>query len=616
MIRRSLAVLALLFPLAALATTPEPPRLRTSGGEVTLPWNDFEELYRRGQAPKDKPDPTAPRAWTLDRAVYTGRVEGTGDDAYAVFKTTLRGEVLQEGWVTVPLLSTVAALKTARLGAADAPVYLQDGWYTLITDKRGAFVVELEFAVPLFTADGETGLSVPLAPSGATEVSFVLASAEDVSFEVAGAPGHVVARQGGNLRVDAAIPSGASLAISWQRALPEEEAREARVYAETNVLVGVGEGVMQGSASVAYTVLHKGVDKLRVQVPKDVAVLDVTGPGIRDWTQKPDGTVEVVLNYAALGAYRLNVVYERALGKGGGAESVPLVRALDVTREKTWVGVDARSALELVAGEATGAQVVDVRELPADIVGRTDFPVLLAWKARGGDVAIPVEVRSHPDVDMLVTLLDTVIADTLVTDDGRRMTRVRYAVRNNRNQFLRLQLPEKAEVWSASVAGRGVKVAKGEGGVLVPLVRSDAGGGAMTAFLVELIYVEDGAPLADGKGNLRVELPRASAPASQLQWSVWFPAEAKVGKKTWDGTVQHVDWFSTSPEMPSNAVVSNQVQQQVHRAVQEQDDAGALGQGVEPVRVDLPLSGQTLTFEKMLVLDEPLWVSFDYKRKG
>ena len=49
--------------------------------------------------------------------------------------------------------------------------------------------------------------------------------------------------------------------------------------------------------------------------------------------------------------------------------------------------------------------------------------------------------------------------------------------------------------------------------------------------------------------------------------------------------------------------------------VQNQGETGALGQGVEPVEVQLPLSGNAYTFEKTLVLDEKLWVGFDYKHK-
>ncbi|MES2643605.1 MAG: hypothetical protein V4850_29235 [Myxococcota bacterium] len=612
--------------LALLAPAFAAPGLNIPGGEVTLPWNDFQALYQKGLAP-EKPPEKAPLDYTLDRAAYSGRLVGKGDDAYGLFRLTIRGNVHKDkGWATIPLLSTNAALRTARVDGKDAAIFLRDGFYTLITDKSGAFTAELEFSASLFTADGETGLSLPMVPTGATEVTFTVEGEEAVDFEIAGAKGQTALSNGKTRSVTAAVMSWGSLAISWKRALPAESveaAKLARVYAETNVLIGVSEGVMQGTARVNYTVLHKGIDTLRVQLPRDVTVLDVQGAGIREWTQgrveslkqapPANDVITVKLNYEALGAYLLSIDYERPLT---GNASLPMPKVLDVAREKTWIGVDARSALELVSGEATGAVPVDVRELPASLVGQTDYPVLLAWKARGGDVSIPLEVKSHPDVDMLVTLVDTAVADTLVTPDGRRMTRVRYGVRNNRRQFLRLALPEGAEVWSASVAGRGVKVAAGEGGgVLIPLVRSDASGGALTGFLVEVIYVENGAPLADGRGELRVDLPRADAPTSQLQWTVYFPQDAKVQKKDHEGTVRQVPYFSSAPQLPSDATVSAQAQGNVQRAAAKQDIAGALGQGVEPVRVELPLAGQVHTYEKMLVLDEPLWVSFGYVRR-
>lgn len=604
--------------LALLAAALAAPTFSSPGGKVELPWNDFQTLYQKGLAPETPPE-KAPRNHTIDRAAYTGRLVGKGEDAYAVFRVSMRGAVHKDkGWTTIPLLSTTAALRSAKIDGKDAAIFLDGGNYTLITNRPGVFSAEIEFSVSLFTADGETGLSLPMIPSGATEVSFTVEGDEAVDFTIAGARGQTEVVNGKARTVTAAVPSLNALAVSWQRAVAPEEkvqeaAKQARIYAETNVLVGVSEGITEGTARVAYTVLHKGVDTLRVQLPTDVTVLDVTGPGLRDWTQAADGTITAKLNYEALGSYTLSLAYERALA---GKTTLPMPKVLDVTREKSWIGVDARSALELVAGQATGATPVDVRELPAAIVGQTDYPVLLAWKARGGDVSIPLEVKSHPDVDMLVTLVDSGVADTLVTADGRRMTRVRYGVRNNRRQFLRLSLPEGAEVWSASVAGRGVKVAAGEGGVLVPLVRSDAAGGAMTGFLVEIIYVEAGAPLADGRGELAVDLPRVDAPTSQLQWTVWFPNDAKIVKRSQEGSVRHVEGFSAPPQLPADAGVSQQVQRNVARSVQSQDSAGALGQGVEPVRVELPLAGQVQTFEKMLVLDERLWVRFDYVRKG
>lgn len=601
----------MLLLLATLGLAASPPNLPSS--VVTLPWSDFKTLYEKGLAPEDPP-PAAPRDHTIDRADYTGRVVGVGEDAYVVLTVRLSGHVLkQEGWASVPLASTNAALRSARVNGREGAIYPANGVYHLLTDRPGPFTAELELAVSLFEANGETGFSLPLPAAGASTLAFSVTSAEALDLVLAGAKGQDLRRAGDTWTLTAPLPATGTLAVSWSREMAEEQAKEARVYAETHVLVGVAEGFLQGRATVNYTVLHQGVQRLRVQLPKDVTLLEVEGPGIDDWKQGADGVVDLSLNFEALGSYRLLLDYERPLTAGAGVLPVP--RVLDVAREKSWIGVDARSAVELVAGAAQNASPVDVRELPAAIVGQTDHPVLLGWKARGGEVTIPLEVKTHPDVDMLVTLVDAAIADTLVTPDGRRMTRVRYAVRNNRNQFLRLAMPEGAEVWSASVAGRAVKVAKGEGGLLVPLVRSDASaGGALSAFAVELVYVENGSPLGTA-GTARAELPRVDAPTSQLQWTVYFPEDGKIAARSYEGTVRHVEWYSSQPQLPPDAVVTQQQRQAVQAAAAASASAGVLGQGVEPVRVDLPLAGQTVLFEKMLVLDEPLWVSFEYRRK-
>ncbi len=600
-----LALVGLALATLTLAYAAEP------RAEVTLPWNDFKTLYDKGQAPKDPPA-VAPLAYTLDHATYTGKVVGTGDDAYALLHVTIRGRMLRDNaWASVPLLSTNSALKSAKVNGQDAAIYLNNGFYTLVTNQKGVFVAELDLAMALMTADGETGFALPLAPTGATEVSFTVESPDKVALSVAGGRGVVQGDVGTEHTVSAVVPSLGSLAISWQKEVKEllAEKLKPRVYAESQVLVGVSEGFLQGRANVNYTILHKGVDHVRVHVPTDVTVLDVQGPGLSDWKVDAAGNIDVALNYEALGAYRLTVDYERALS---GATQVPLVTALDVARSVTWVGVDARSAVEVVAGTATGAVPVDVRELPAALVGQTDFPVLLGYKSRDASAVIPLEVRTHADVDMLVTLVDSAIIDTLVTADGRRMTHLQYAVRNNRNQFLRMKLPDNAEVWSATVAGRGVKVAKGDGGVLVPLVRSDASSGALSAFLVDLVYVEAGAELGES-GTARIALPSVNAPTSQLQWTVYFPDNAKVAKNSFAGSIRHVEWYSTAPQLPSNATVTERDRQAVKNAAAGMADT--MGQGVEPVDVQLPLAGKAIYFEKMLALDEDLWASFDYRIK-
>ena len=76
---------ALLLASLCLAT----PAVTLTDAEVLIPWKDFEELYRRGLAPETAPEP-APRAYTLNRASYSGKVVGAGEDAYAIIQSPAR----------------------------------------------------------------------------------------------------------------------------------------------------------------------------------------------------------------------------------------------------------------------------------------------------------------------------------------------------------------------------------------------------------------------------------------------------------------------------------------------------------------------------------------------
>ena len=65
---------------------------------------------------------------------------------------------------------------------------------------------------------------------------------------------------------------------------------------------------------------------------------------------------------------------------------------------------------------------------------------------------IPLAIKKHADVSVLVTIVDSAVVTTMQTIDGRRITKAIYNVRNNRQQFLRLTMPEGMEIWSASVS--------------------------------------------------------------------------------------------------------------------------------------------------------------------
>jgi hypothetical protein len=587
---------------------------------VIMQLDEFLGLYEKSREPQDEPE-AAPRDYVISAARYEGEVlVDEGEPTSALFEARLRVEVLKaEGWVQVPLLPGTVAVREVRVAGREAPVVSDGSWLYLVTDRTGAFDVDVVFATSIFTSEGRSSLSFQPVPAGAVEVELQVPAEDALDFTVAGAKLQSDRVERGVRIVEAILPGTSSLAVSWQREIPETvETAEARVYAEVFSLVGLGDGLLQATTTLAYTIIQAGVESFQVAIPDGTTLLDVQGSGVRDWTLGDDGVLTVTLNYAAEGSYRMTLQLEQAIGEGDVAVTAPLPSPLGVERSKGWIGVEARGTLEIEAGQAQQVTPIDVRMLPAAILGITSNPVLLAYKYLGTEASLPLQVTQHEDVAVLVTLLDRAEATTMFTVDGRRLTSISYRVRNNRKQFLRLSLPEGAELWSASVAGKAVQPARAaDGRILIPLIRSQASGGALADFEVGLVYVESGsAPGKDGKGAFRAAMPTADVPITYVAWTVYAPWEAKVRKKSLDGSLRSVLGLSRPFDRGDLAAIqanAPNVDGYVYQGAQQQATGGGLGSGATPVAVNVPLEGRPVYFEKLLALGEELWIGFDYR---
>lgn len=608
-----------LLAVALVGTSLAVPAHAAEPDQVTMSLREFLQLYEKSRDRKKDPE-KAPRDFSLASARYGGEVlVEDGEPSSAVFTARMRLDVHKaEGWIRAPLLTRNVALQSATVNGRPASVVLEGGYYTLVTDQKGTLNIVLEFATKVQNAVGASSFSFDLVPSGATEVELSVPVDEDLDFTVANARRVSERAARGRRIVVATLPPQGALNVKWQREVPEvgDEPGEkdvARIYSEVYTLVGVGDGILRAQATVQNTILFAGVDTFQLKVPQGMTLLDVKGAGLRDWTLSDDNTLNVVLNYAAEDAYTLSLDMERVIGEGSVSAEAPLITPLGVERSKGWVGVEARGNLEIDAGAVAAATPVDVRTLPAQILGRTSQPVLLGYKYLGTNAKVPLVVSQHADVDVLVTLADQAEATTMFTKDGRRLTSVKYEVRNNRRQFLRLTLPEGAELWSAGVAGRAVQPATSGGAILVPLIRSASQGGGLASFAVEVVYVEDGEATADnGRGTFKATLPQPDVPTTYVGWTVYAPDEAKVKADKAEGTLRYVEQLSR----PLGAVQALEVQAQrpqQQNSANVQAGAGALGDGAAPVRVRLPLEGRPYFFEKLLSLDEGLWLQFDYK---
>ena len=574
-----------------------------AGATVDLPWQEFKSLLEWSIRQKENGGEAAPPP--TDYIISKSELSGLLSEDGAKFKLKLEINVLREkGWKRIPLLPGTVAITETTLPAEGVFLNSAGGVYELLTNKTGKIEVTVSFDVAVEKAGGINQVGFVRVDPGAIVLDLSIDRA-GVDVTVQRAQSKLVTSADGKTHVAAALPAGMPVAVSWERALPKVEAVATKLYSETRTLVAVADDMLLCDEVVNFNILHTAVRELKLAVPAGASVLTVSGANVEDW-RVDKGELLVVLKREVLGAFSLRVAYEASVADKG---AIPVIRAKGVERERGFLGVIAVANVEITAGTVTGATAIDVRQLPPDIVAMTNQPILLAFRYVASDVAIGLSIKKHGEIGVLVTIVDSGLFTGMQLSDGRRMTKVVYSVRNNRNQFLRLKMPAGAEIWSVSVSGNPASPAKDDAGnVLVPLVRSASGATELAAFPVEMVYVETPAAKAPSSGTMTVSLPQLSVPVMQVMYDYYLPAEGSYeswGKSNFSGSMQVVERFAQLSAGRGAEVVQRDLAGETQKLNEEfvrRGEAQAQAEGRSPIRVSLPINGKLYKLEKILAL--------------
>jgi hypothetical protein len=578
------------------------------GATVKLPWKQFRSLVEWSIARKGGVDATPP---PTDYVVTNATFSGTLGKKVANFTADLKVNVLRKkGWKRIGVMPAGVALSKAEV--KDGHLNVRGGTYEILTQATGEMPVKLEFAAAVEESAGKSTVSFSRVPSGTCLLDLTVPS-QDVTVRVAG--GQLVQEKavGDGKQMLFALSGTNQVRIEWEREIKEVAKVDPKLYAQTQTLVAVGEGLVTGRQRVVYSIVHAGVRELSLKVPEGLNVLDVSTSYLHDWRVK-DGTLLVRLSREVRGVHRLDVSFEKAVT--GNAVDAPALTTLGTERERGHVAVVALANVEISAKPEKGATGVDVSSLPPELVGQTSQPVLLGFRTVGRDFRVPLNIARHEDVKVLVTVIDAATFTVMQTLDGRRVVSAVYDVRNNRNQFLRIKMPANCEVWSVSVAGKAAKPARDDAGMtLVPLVRSS--GQQLTAFPVEIVYIDPGfkPDKETGRGRIAVSLPTCEPPIMNAMTYLYLPKRGKYDD--FGGTLQVVESFKElrTQALAGRQIVTREAEQGAQRAqeVAQQKLEQSSPAGVSPIKVKLPISGQVLKLQKILVLGEELTITLRYK---
>ena len=494
-------------------------------GWVVLPVDEYRAL--RARATPDPPiAPASPVDATLTRVDYELRVDsstlGAGADTVSG-RALLTIDVLRDGWVKVPIPAglmvrdaRVGAGPSTPLGASGQPVTLIEGPPAhVVLSRAGRVVLSLDISLPLGASAGAESVSLPPSPAALSRATLTLPRG-GVDLTVTG--GFVTERSEtpAESRWVALGRANQPLAFSWKRKADDRRAEQPLRYrARVASVVGLGEEVSTLSSSVRVEVQQGVAREVTLDVPAGVVINQVNGATVADWDVKGN-LLRVRLLDPVFTELSFVVVGEMRLPPDGDV-AVPLVRVPAAERETGGIAISVLGAGEIEKHQMRGLDLTDVSEL-ADVVAGRESPSMVAFRLKpiaGADSrSLLVSVKRYTPQAVLIANVEEARYRAMAAEDGLFLVEAHYAVRNNQRSFLKVTLPARATIWSASVAGRPVRPGVAEGqSVLLALEKGRAGEDAPT-FVVRITYLQPVESWLD-ESRAHLELPALDLPVSR-----------------------------------------------------------------------------------------------------
>lgn len=307
---------------------------------------------------------------------------------------------------------------------------------------------------------------------------------------------------------------------AWTLQLVIEQA-DAAIHAELFHLTSLGEGALYGSVSITFRVEGAPVRKFVLKIPADYQNIEFTGRDVRSW-ERDGELVTVYLQEKVLGDYTLLLTYDQPFAYEGAELLAGGVETVSAASEMGYLALAGPSSLAFDAEKQRDAAVIPIapEELPPEYALLVNDPVLKAFKCVGTPHITRLIVRRIGTQAMLDHVADHIALATRVSKEGEAVTEATYFIKNTSHQFLGINLPKKATLWSAKVDGVTVRVLDdGKGAMLIPIKRLVD---ANTPSRVELSYAES-RPALRWFRSLSFTAPLSVAQSVFARWSLTGP---------------------------------------------------------------------------------------------
>ena len=262
--------------------------------------------------------------------------------------------------------------------------------------------------------------------------------------------------------------------------------RQPRVDCRTITNVRVSERAVEETILLNFTIREAGIRQVAFQLPQSMQSARISAPLLRQKTVTPiEGQpavrVQLDLQDDVIGQFGVKIVHDRLLTSAEQSAPIPLVETGDT--ERRYVVLENAGRDEVVVNDhggldRLGRQQQQWREL-AELFG-TNLTQAYLVRRGAAQPQLTFQTKQRQAVKTAGATIGLAMTTLLIDGVGAYRGVQEYRVDNQTEQFLEIQLPEGAQLWTARVAGAPVKPVEvagstTQGSVQIPLIKTAQG---------------------------------------------------------------------------------------------------------------------------------------------
>jgi hypothetical protein len=591
------------------------PEYKMEGGDVILTREHFSRLIDALKPPKTVAL-APPGDYIIRKARYEGKVGAKGTR----FITSMDIHILKKDtgtYLKIPLFREELAIEEVWLDNRPASLITESGWHCLLTTARGHHEVSIKFSVASSLEGSTPGIRFSIPQTPITHLILDIPGMP-LDIKVANVQGLQLTERDNHTIASCDLVPTQEVNVNWTRRVAEVTHGPAKVYAELYNLLSIEAAAIRVTTRAHVDILQSKIRSLTFSIPEGYHVLEVQGAGTLAWnTREEQGNqlLDVAFEYPLEGTHSLIIKTEKLIDKETTIAEFSGIAVLDVMRESGFVAGEVQSDAEAHVQEFNGLDRIDYQQIPDLLSTVTTRPLQFAFKYTRHPYKIVVDIVKYKKEEALSGIIDNATGISFISEDGKLVHQVTFTMQNMWNQFLKVALPEHANIWSVYVDGNREKPSRDDDGkILIPLPRSRKEGNVLSTFDVELIYSEP-VPGLSLLGRRSFSFPTPDVIMNRMQWRFYMPEDYRYFHFTGNlkPSKETEDITTTMPESAEITAIPEDAKKAA--PVSGRDISGILKgtAGLLSIRVNIPLSGNTFLLTKQFIeKGEKPQVTFSY----